>query len=145
MKNSFLCILFLLLLGMTLLSCDKMNNEPDDDSTSNIQISSYRTTDNGVIIENVYSQVFPVPDPGYQYQFDNSSQVYLDGKVYLLASADKNGGYHYRIDCCDLKMNRLGSVSLSELPDGRKKSSRRTGRCSSPWFTGTPPIPSSTA
>ncbi len=120
MKKTLLCILVFIFLGMTLSSCDKKNNEPDDDSTSNIKTSSYKTTDDGVIIENMYTQVFPVPDPGYQYQY-SSSQVYLDGKVYLLASADKNGVYHYQIDCCDLKMNRLGSVPLGELPDGSKR------------------------
>ncbi len=116
MKKALFLICLLLLAGV-LLSCDKKKSEPDVDSTSNIQISSYRITDDGVIIENMYTQFIPTSDPGYQYLY---APVVLDGKFYILANGYENGTAVTQIDCCDSKMNRLGSVPLGELPDGLK-------------------------
>ena len=111
-----LFLICLLLLAAVLFSCDKKDTDSKDDPASKIDVSSVTYPDNGVIIENLDPQAFPTPDPGYQYT--SYSQEYLDGKIYLLASAYENGTYKKQIDCCDSKMNRLGSVPLGELQDG---------------------------
>ncbi|MBR6427171.1 MAG: hypothetical protein IKS28_05025, partial [Clostridia bacterium] len=117
MKKLFLCFIIVFLLSVILCSCEKKETDREDDPVSKIDVSSITYTENGVIIENMYTQHFPTPDPEYQYSI---SQVYLDGKIYLLANAYENGAYKTQIDCCDVKMNRLGSVALGVLQDGLK-------------------------